>query len=72
MTIEERINNHVCCFCESALEHIEGQSPEIWGYDPDNACTIKNARCCSRCNQLIVLPVRKYTSQLIESVLGNK
>ena len=70
MTIKERIANHVCCFCEGPLKHYKGQNPETWGNNPDNACSIEGARCCSRCNQLIVLPVRGFTSEIIHEVLG--
>ncbi len=70
MTIEERISNHVCVFCESTLEHYEWQDPEIWGNNPDNACSIPGARCCNRCNRLIVRPVRQITSDIIEEVLS--
>lgn len=66
MTIEERIKNHVCCFCEGELEHHDGQDPELWGNNPDNACSVEGARCCDRCNELIVIPVRKYTFALID------
>ena len=65
MTMEERIKNHVCCFCESELEHTEGQNPETWGNNPDNACSWEDARCCNSCNWKIVLPVREFTSRII-------
>jgi hypothetical protein len=69
MTVEERIAKHVCCFCEGKLEHYRGQDPETWGHNPDNACSIEKARCCSRCNSLIVMPVRIYTMEIITEVL---
>ena len=70
MTIEERIAKNVCCFCESELEHYPGQDPACWGNNPDNACSIEDAKCCNRCNQLIVMPVREFTMALIEKVTG--
>lgn len=72
MTMEERIKNHVCCFCEGELEHMEGQAPETWGNNPDNACTTEGARCCDSCNSTIVIPVRLYTFNAIESALFMK
>ena len=72
MTMEERISNHVCCFCEGELEHYPGQDPIIWGNNPDNACSWQGARCCSRCDRLIVWPVRGYTDNLIRKVLSEQ
>lgn len=72
MTITERIKNHVCCFCEGELEHMEGQDPEIWGNNPDNACSYEGARCCAYCNREIVLPVRNITHQTITKSLEHK
>ena len=72
MTIDERIANHVCCFCESELEHFGLDDPDMWGHNPDNACSIEDARCCSSCNARIVIPVRNYTNELIKSVLHAK
>ena len=70
MSIDERIAKHVCVFCEGELEHYKGQSRSTWGNNPDNACSIKNARCCNRCNALIVMPVRQCTAYIISQVLG--
>lgn len=70
MTVDERIKKHVCCFCEGKLEHYKGQDPDTWGNNPDNACSIPNARCCKRCDVLIVQPVRMGTWQIIKKVLG--
>ena len=72
MTLRERIDNHVCCFCESELEHYEGQDPMLWGNNPDNACPWEEARCCNYCNANIVIPVRLYTAQLIKQVVSAK
>ena len=70
MTMDERIKNHVCCFCEGDLEHYDGQDPELWGNNPDNACSWENARCCNSCNENIVIPVRILTSRIIEEYIG--
>ena len=72
MTIEERINKHVCCFCEGELERNGWQDPKMWGNNPDNACSRENARCCNRCDELIVWPVRVFTSNTIRKVVGNE
>ena len=72
MTLEERIKNHVCCFCEGELEHTEGQAPEDWGNNPDNACSVVNARCCRFCDEVIVFPVRMYTEAIIRNALSIK
>ncbi len=72
MTMEERIKNHVCCFCEGELEHTEGQKPETWGNDPSNACTHEKARCCNHCNESIVIPVRVITAQIIDSAFSDE
>lgn len=69
MTVEETIRKHVCCFCEGELEHYPGQDPSMWGHNPDNACSIEDARCCKRCNSRIVMPVRMMTNQIIEKAL---
>lgn len=72
MTIEERIKNHICCFCEGELEHTEGQEPDTWGNNPDNACTWEGARCCNYCNSSIVIPVRMFTSDRIDDRLNEE
>ena len=76
MTMEERIKNHVCCFCEGELEHAEGQDPDTWGNNPDNACNLEGARCCNHCKDAIVIPVRLSTAKIIEMAndaeTGNK
>lgn len=72
MTIDERIRNHVCCFCEGELEHAEGQNPDTWGNNPSNACTHEKARCCNHCNENIVIPVRVITAQIIDSALSDE
>ena len=72
MTVEETIRKHVCCFCEGELEHYPGQDPSMWGHNPDNACSIEDARCCGSCNARIVMPVRDFTYQTIDRVLQSK
>ena len=72
MTIQERIKNHVCCFCEGELEHREGQDPAIWGNNPDNACSFEGARCCAYCNREIVIPIRNVSNQTIVNALERK
>lgn len=72
MTMQERINKKVCCFCERELEHLKGQDPETWGNNPDNACSWKGARCCNACNCSIVIPVRLFTNNLINKVLSEQ
>ena len=72
MTVEETIRKHVCCFCEGELEHYPGQDPSMWGHNPDNACSIEDARCCGSCNARIVMPVRAYTSYVIGEVLSGR
>ena len=72
MTIEERIQKNVCCFCEGELDHVDGQTPETWGNNPDNACSVENARCCDECNRSIVIPVRICTNRIIEGALSER
>lgn len=72
MTLQERITNHVCCFCEGKLDHLNGQDPETWGNNPDNACSSEGARCCNYCNWNIVIPVRIFTNNMIETVLSER
>lgn len=65
MTIQERIKNHVCCFCE-------GEIGQAGGNNPDPACTIKDARCCDYCDEKIVMPARICINQLIEKAVAEK
>lgn len=65
MTIQERINKGVCCFCE-------GELGQTGGNNPDPACTIKDARCCDYCDETIVLPARISIDQLIKKAVAEK
>ena len=64
MTIEERIKNHVCVFCEGKLEK--------FGNNPDPACTIPDAECCDYCDETIVWPARGFIDQLIKKAVTEK
>lgn len=72
MNMRERIDSRVCCFCESELEHDEGQDPMTWGNNPVNACVWEEARCCNYCNEHIVIPVRLFTEQMIIKAVSEK
>lgn len=65
MTIQERIANHVCCFCE-------GELGQTGGNNPDPACTMKDARCCDYCDEAIVMHARFNISKLIEIAVAEK
>lgn len=77
MNIQDRIKNHVCCFCGGELKHYEWQDPSIWGNNPDPACTIDEARCCDYCDWHIVIPARApgltaaEIDELVISVVAN-
>ena len=78
MTIEERIKNHVCCFCGAELPYVDKNGVR-WGNNPDPACKIEYAECCDRCDWNIVIPSRSMENpsqnsidRLIERVLGQR
>lgn len=57
-------DENTCCFC--------GRPLESWadGNNPDPANTVPGKRCCSICNELIVIPARIYIHNRIHEVAG--
>lgn len=77
MNIQDRIKNHVCCFCEAELPFFEPDGTP-WGHNPRPACTEEDAECCDYCSWNIVVPARAYgltaeeIDELVISVVANK
>lgn len=60
-------NPRICCLCQKQIDI----QPKGWA-EGHNAEPIMNGRCCSKCNDTIVVPKRIVLNDYVDAVTARK